>query len=270
MFAQLIDFKDESEVLYQLLAPLEDADFERKTQFKGWTIHDVIAHLHLFNWAAEESIRDGDSFTRFYQGFGEQRRAGMTMMEATDRWLDDNAGGARNRALLEVWRELYLGMAERLADVDPKMRVKWAGPDMSVRSSLTARLMETWAHGQEVFDLLGEERIEHDRIKNIAVLGMNTFGWTFKNRGLDVPEDVPYVRLVAPSGEIWEWKGPSESNRIDGSAVEFCQVVAQTRNIADTELAVTGETATRWMSFAQCFAGPPEDPPAPGTRHRVG
>ncbi len=48
--------------------------------------------------------------------------------------------------------------------------------------------------------------------------------------------------------------------------MEFCQVVAQTRNVADTRLVVKGDTAQRWMQIAQCFAGPPNDPPAKGTR----
>ena len=55
---------------------------------------------------------------------------------------------------------------------------------------------------------------------------------------------------------------------IEGSATEFCQVVTQVRNIADTRLKVAGEAATRWMAIAQCFAGPPETPPAPGSRFR--
>jgi hypothetical protein len=46
-------------------------------------------------------------------------------------------------------------------------------------------------------------------------------------------------------------------------------VVAQTRALADTSLRVEGEIARRWLSIAQCFAGPPEDPPQPGVRHRV-
>jgi len=56
---------------------------------------------------------------------------------------------------------------------------------------------------------------------------------------------------------------------VAGDATEFCQVVTQTRNVADTRLDVKGETAVRWMAMAQCFAGPPEDPPEPGTRHTV-
>ena len=56
------------------------------------------------------------------------------------------------------------------------------------------------------------------------------------------------------------------TNRIEGQASEFCQVVTQVRNIADTSLRVTGDPATRWMAIAQCFAGPPVDPPAKGVR----
>ena len=141
---------------------------------------------------------------------------------------------------------------------------------MSVRSSITARLMETWAHAQAVYDLLGQQRTNTDRIKNVVVIGINTFGWTFRNRDIPVPEDVPYLRLTAPSGEIWEWNQATQGNMIEGSAVEFCQVVTQVRNIADTALRVAGETATAWMSIAQCFAGPPENPPQPGSRYKQG
>ncbi|MEM7212895.1 MAG: maleylpyruvate isomerase family mycothiol-dependent enzyme, partial [Pseudomonadota bacterium] len=154
----------------------------------------------------------------------------------------------------------------KFAAADPKARVKWAGPDMSTRSSITARQMETWAHAQEVFDVLGLERTEADRIKNIAHLGVSTYGWTCVNRGEPVPEPAPYVRLTGPSDAIWEWGEASDAERVEGSAVEFAQVTAQTRNIADTALQTTGPNAKRWMSIAQCFAGPPNDPPAPGAR----
>jgi hypothetical protein len=83
---------------------------------------------------------------------------------------------------------------------------------------------------------------------------------------LEVPPDIPYVRLTAPSGEIWEWNEPNQDNRVEGLAAEFCHVVTQGRNISDTHLEVVGETATRWMAIAQCFAGGPEDPPKPGER----
>jgi hypothetical protein len=57
-----------------------------------------------------------------------------------------------------------------------------------------------------------------------------------------------------------------QDNSVEGSAAEFCQVVTQVRNIADTKMRVVGPAAAAWMSIAQCFAGPPEDPPPLGTR----
>lgn len=264
MFEQVTDFLDESEALYALLEPLADADFARETQFRGYTIGDVVGHLHHWNVAADLSLRDPAAFQAFFaviaKGIGQGRR----LPEICDEWLAGLAG----RALLREWRRFYRELVLHFGKADPKARVKWAGPDMSVRSSITARLMETWAHGQEVYDVLGVERVDTDRIKNIAQLGVNTFGWTFVNRRLEVPKDVPHVRLRAPSGAVWEWNPPSETNRVEGSATEFCQVVTQVRNVADTRLVVTGEVAQRWMSIAQCFAGAAADPPAPGTRFR--
>lgn len=262
MLQQAVDFRDESEELYQILEPLSEADLERETLFNRWTINHVIGHLHLWNWAADATLTDAAAFLAFFDTFRKDVvHLGFRGFE--DRWL----AGRHGRALLNEWRDLYLAMSERYAQANPKQRVRWAGPDMSVLSAITARLMETWAHGQAVYDVLGKTRTDTDRIRNIAHLGVNTFGWTFSNRDLEPPGETPYVRLVAPSGEIWEWHTENTTERIEGSATEFCKVVTQTRNIADTGLKVSGPGATQWMALAQCFAGPPVDPPAPGTRH---
>ena len=77
---------------------------------------------------------------------------------------------------------------------------------------------------------------------------------------------MPYVRLTLPSGALWEHGAESMTDRVEGTAVDFCRVVTQGRNIADVDLEVAGEPAQTWMALAQCFAGQPSDPPAPGTR----
>ena len=74
------------------------------------------------------------------------------------------------------------------------------------------------------------------------------------------------VLVLNPSGETWEFNEPDESNLVKGDAVQFCHVVTQGRNIQDVNLEVRGEPAQKWMAIAQCFAGPPEDPPALGSR----
>ncbi|MCY3970432.1 MAG: TIGR03084 family metal-binding protein [Acidobacteria bacterium] len=263
-FQQIADFRAECDCLAEILEPLADSDFEQPTLFKEWTLHDVVAHLHIFNYAADASIHDHAAFEEFKR-FMAARRGRLTLREQTDEWFE----GKRNRPVYDVWRAYYPAMCDRLDGVDPRMRVEWFGPPMSARSSITARQMETWAHGQEVFDVLGLDRRDTDRIRNIVFLGLNTFGWTYAVRGLDRPDTVPHLRLTAPSGAIWTWNEDEDANRISGEAVEFAQVVTQVRNIADTSLRVIGPIATEWMSMAQCFAGPPETPPAPGTRHKA-
>ena len=251
MLKQASDFRDESEALYRLLSTLRDDDFNAPTQFKEWTANDVLGHLHMWNWAADLSLNDEDGFPVFMKdvmsAFGS---GGMRKFEC------DWRKGLSGKALLEAWWEFCAPVSECFESADPKARVQWAGPDMSVRSSITARLMETWAHGQALYDLLGVQRQDSDRIQNIAILGVNTFGWTYKNRGLAIPDAMPLVKLTAPSGDTWIGTAPG------------C-TISHVRNIADTALDVRGDNATQWMSIAQCFAGPPENPPPPGTRFAV-
>lgn len=263
MLQQAIDFQSESDALYELLQPLGDEEFARKTLFKDWSINDVLQHLHFFNYAADLSLGDEEGILKLLADLKAGMEKGETLIGYTDKQLD----GVKGQALLKLWHDYYTGMLDNFHAVDPKMRVKWAGPDMSVLSSITARLMETWSHGQEIYDLLGVVREDRDHIKNVVVIGNNTFGWTFVNRGEEVPEDKPFLKLTAPSGEIWEFNEPSDSNFIEGSASEFCQVVTQTRNIKDTNLKVEGDIASNWMAVAQCFAGEARTPPAPGSRH---
>lgn len=262
---QAEDFWQETLSLAAIMDPLGDAEFSTVTQFKNWTIQDVIGHLHMFNHGANVSLRSGDEFEEFFAPFRAGMAEGRTLVDLQYDWLGDLSG----RALYDTWLATSEDVAKNFAAADPKQRLRWAGPEMSARSFISARQMEVWAHGQEVFDVLGKEREEHDRLKNIAHLGVTAYGWTFINRKQDVPEPAPYLRLTAPSGGIWEWNEQSKVERLEGSAVEFCQVVTQVRNIADTSLKTTGSNAERWMAMAQCFAGPPENPPAPGSRHRA-
>lgn len=259
---QAEDFRLESRNLAALLEGIGDKDFDRPTLFKDWTIDHVIGHLHMFNVAARATLESEAEFQVIFAPIAAGLAKSHTFLERQFPWLD----GLRGRALFENWRAGAEQTADAYAAADPKQRVSWAGPQMSALSSITARQMETWAHGHEVFDVLGVRRVETDSIRNIAHLGVSTFGWTFVNRGLSVPDPAPFVQLTGPSGAVWEWNTPQDDNAVRGPAVAFAQVVTQTRNIGETDLMVTGQTARDWMRMAQCFAGPPHDPPATGQR----
>ena len=263
---QISDLRAEADEFDALLAGLKPGAWTRPTQFKAWTAEDIVRHLHAGDLLALASATGPETFAKMYdeaqalRAQGKTRRAVELLRIGTD-----DAGDALRRR----WRSTLARLCDVLAAKPADARLKWAGPDMGVRMFTTARQMEIWSHGQAIYDLSGQERpAPAARLRNIAEIGVRTFGWTFTVHKLPVPPSVPHVRLSAPGGEIWEWNAGNATDRIDGEALAFCQVVTQTRNIADTALQVTGETARHWMSIAQCFAGPPETPPAKGTRFR--
>ncbi|MEM7292724.1 MAG: TIGR03084 family metal-binding protein, partial [Pseudomonadota bacterium] len=246
-----------------LLADLPEGDWIRKTQFNDWTLQDVIVHLHFWNLAADLSLTQPTEFKTHIQDVLDK------IPTLGFRQVENEYVHERGPALFSAWRSHFADMAQRWFEVNPKLRVDWAGPSMSARSSITARQMETWAHGQEAFDLLGVTREDGDRLRNIVYLGVNTFAWSHQVQGFDVPDQLPAIRLKSPTGETWEHGDSTSQSTITGSATEFAQVVTQTRNVEDTRLAVEGDIALRWMRTAQCFAGPKETPPRPGTRFKV-
>lgn len=257
-----LDFRDEVDDFHAFLQTLKPADWDRETAFNEWTPWDVVAHLHYFDRVSQASL-EGEEV------FGPERKALFAAIGAgrSNKQLARERFGELDAAkLLGAWQQTAHGLADALGESDPKRRLPWFGPDMGVSMFTTARYMETWAHAQEVYDVVGAIRSHSDRIKHVATIGVKTFGWTFANRKLEIPGPPPYVRLVAPSGEIWEWHEPNERDCIRGDALNFCHVVTQGRNIADTPLVVRGSVAKQWMKIAQCFAGGPVDPPAPGKR----
>jgi len=259
---EIEDLREEGNELRALLETLEDADWARPTPFKQWTVFDVVAHLHYSDRCALASLKGREAFDKETAAMRSVIERGGSLRDFTR----DEVGPLEGRRMLALWRDTFRDMCDRFAALEPKTRLPWFGPDMGLRMFVTARQMETWAHGQDVYDLLERPRRYTDRIRSIAHIGVSTFAWTFANRGLPVPGPAPYVRLTAPSGAIWEWNEPDEENRVEGLAAEFCHVVTQNRNIADAALIVVGEPAKRWMAIAQCFAGNPETPPPPGVR----
>jgi uncharacterized protein (TIGR03084 family) len=133
---------------------------------------------------------------------------------------------------------------------------------MSMTSFVTARLMETWAHGQDVLDAIGHQPIVSNRLRHVAFIGVRARPFAYVNRGLEVPDGDVRVELTAPDGDTWTF-GESSTDVVRGSALDFCLVVTQRRHRADTDLVIEGPLAEGWMSIAQAFAGPPTDGRAP-------
>jgi uncharacterized protein (TIGR03084 family) len=160
-------------------------------------------------------------------------------------------------SVLPSWHEERRLVIEALAAIDPKARVPWYGPPMSPMSFGTARLMETWAHGQDIVDALGEKREPTDRLRHIAHLGVRTREFSYSIKGRAAPDVPVFVALTSPAGDKWMWGDNRAADRISGTALDFCLLVTQRRLLDDLSLSVVGDAAHEWMSIAQAFAGEP-------------
>ena len=254
------DLASEHAALDTVLTPLSDEQWCSATPAEGWSVADTVAHLTYFDRTAATAVTDPDEFQRSFEELLACAEGGVDALD------DLTIGWSREMSsaeLLAEWRKWRANLLSAAATLGPDDRVPWYGPSMGAKSFLTARLMETWAHGQDVVDAVGATRVHTDRLKHIAQLGYITRKWAYINRGEETPEGEIHLELTAPSGEIWSWGEQSAENRISGRAADFALVVCQRRNVADTELVVIGNVAGDWMAKAQVFAGPPTQGRAP-------
>jgi uncharacterized protein (TIGR03084 family) len=252
----IADLATEHRELDRIIAALEPASWLQATPAEGWDIRDQVGHLAFFDEQATIAASDPDAFSAGLNdiigdvdGFVNRPLERTRAMEPT--------------AVLGWWRTARATMLGSFEHLDPKSRIPWYGPAMSPASFVTARLMETWAHGQDVVDALTIEREPTDRLRHVAHIGVRARPNSYAARGLPVPEGVMRVDLRGPNGDIWSW-GEHGDNRISGDALDFCLVVTQRRHIADTDLLVEGPLAAEWMDIAQAFAGPPGSGRRPG------
>jgi uncharacterized protein (TIGR03084 family) len=259
----LEDFEAEYQDLLRVVSPLSDKapEWDLPTPAAGWAVRDQISHLAYFDVAAHLALEEPQKFALMAEAF--MTHEGDPMEGHLNRGR--SMGGDE---LLQWWVRSHQGLAEVLRTADPKARVPWFGPPMGMLSFVSARLMEVWAHGQDVVDALGATREPTDRLRHVAHLGVKARPYSYSVRGRDTPAGRIDVVLAAPSGEEWTWQigepvDGAPISTVSGAAKEFCLVVTQRRNVADTALMVDGDLAVDWIEIAQAFAGPagPGRPP---------
>ena len=252
--ALLADVEDEERELDAVVADLDGSEWDTPTPAEGWTVRDQIAHLAATETWAACSLTTPDVFrARFAELVADPERRARQVETGLLGCVPPEVG------VLAWWREQRAATLAALADHEPSDRVPWFGPDMSAVSFATARVMETWAHGQDVADALGVERGPSARLRHVAEIGVRTRGFVYASRDMPVPDAAVRVELTGPRGEVWTWGPDDATDRVRGSALAWCLVVTQRRNPADTDLVVEGDAAREWVAIAQAFAGPPTD-----------
>ncbi|MGY1687748.1 TIGR03084 family metal-binding protein [Geodermatophilus sp. SYSU D00867] len=244
------DLDAESADLDARVAPLDDAAWLTPTPAAGWDVRDTVNHLRFFDRDALLAVTDPAGFAALVAGLGEG--AGDYVERLTREGRADPPAD-----VLAAWRSGRAALAAALRAADPGVRVPWFGPPMSPASFVTARLMETWAHGQDVVDALGQTREPTARLRSVAEIGVRARPFAYAVRGLPVPDRPVRVELTGPGGESWTWGPGDAADVVRGTALDFCLLVTQRRHRDDLDLEVTGPAAREWAGIAQAFAGPP-------------
>ena len=258
----LTDLEAEGKSLDDLVAGIDDAQWALMTPAEPWTVADTIGHLLWTDRVSVVAATDPDGFQAFvadhFSNLGDDPITALAQQ----------AAAVPHDELLAAWRQERTALADALRAVPDGTKRPWFGPPMSPASMATARLMETWAHGQDVADTLGVERTPTLRLRHIAHLANRTRGFAYAAHDLDPPTAEVRVELDAPDGTTWTFGSDDAEQTVTGSALDFCLLAVQRVHRDDTDLVANGPDADQWLDVIQAFAGPPgEKRPPKGAGH---
>ena len=253
----LADLAVESAELDALVAPLPPAQWHHPTPAPGWTIAHQIGHLAWTDALATMSATDPAGFETAYD-------AELAAAEGHVEGAAAERAARGSAQLLASWRDGRTRLATALRAAPADARLPWFGPPMRPISMATARVMETWAHGQDVADALGVKRVPTDRLRHVAHLGVRTRDFAYSVHRRPAPPDPFRIELAGPAGELWAWGPIDAGQQVIGPALDFCLLVTQRRHRADLRLVAVGPAADEWLDIAQAFAGPPGRGRRPG------
>ena len=108
---QAEDFRAVSADVERLVGSLDEADYARATFFKGWTIDQILRHLHVWNQAAYWQLADE---TRL-KGFLGEIMGAMSGGGGLPAFEETYLGGLSGKTLFDEWRGFYQQVADAFA-----------------------------------------------------------------------------------------------------------------------------------------------------------
>jgi uncharacterized protein (TIGR03084 family) len=246
------DLRAEARALDALLTTLDPGGWLTPTPAAGWDIRDSVAHLAVGDELALECVVEDRVPVVMQQGI-EAVVAGEAAAHAFERTLVDRGRALEPSAVHHWWRKGNADLCTAVARVDPSHRLPWGPNQLSPASFVSARVMETWAHGLDCFDAVGAEPPYTDRLRHVADLSLRALPYAFMIHGADGPGPVR-LDLTSPSGDAW-CIGPEDATTvIAGAAADWCRVaVRRDRGDERTRLRGEGPDLEAVLSHVQAY-----------------
>ncbi|MDZ4828521.1 MAG: maleylpyruvate isomerase family mycothiol-dependent enzyme [Actinomycetota bacterium] len=244
--AGLDELEAEQRSVQDVVRAIGADDWLSPTPAWGWDVRDTIAHLADTDEVAADTMTGGPG------SLSARGELAASTEDVTYR------GVLRGRcidgsAVLAWWEAAAARERDLFTKLDPDTRVPW-GLGMKPRSFVSARLMETWAHGLDVYAALGAEPVDTDRLAHVAWLATKALPYAFSVVGRPQPPEPVRVELTLPSGAPWTDGPEGAENLIRGSAGQYCRVFVQRLPMSKaTDIEVRGEAAGAAIEVARAF-----------------
>jgi uncharacterized protein (TIGR03084 family) len=239
------DLEAEQRILQDFVRDIGIDDWFAPTPAWGWDVRDTISHLADIDEMAVATVHDAP---------GAINNVAARSASGEDTTYRGVLAGRKldGKSVLAWWERNAAIEREVLLAADPAARIAW-GIGMRAPSLVTARLMETWAHGLDVYAALSEEPTDTDRLAHVAWLATRALPYAYSVAGEDPPTAPVRVELTLPSGAPWTYGPADAADRITGTASDYCRVFVQRRPVADTTLVAEGDAARSALRVARAY-----------------
>jgi uncharacterized protein (TIGR03084 family) len=240
------DLEAEQAVVAGYVRDLDADGWLAPTPSWQWDVRDTVAHLAHTDEVAIDTMTGGPNALTAV--------AGALASSEDVTYLGVLRGRRRSGPdVLRWWEEQSAREREHLRALEPSTRVPW-GIGMSASAFVTARMMETWAHGLDVAAAVGAEVRDTDRLASVAWLATRALPYAYSVAGRPAPETPIRVDLTLPSGAPWSTGPEAAANRITGPASEYCRVFVQRLpRVKATGLHAEGDAAVDALEVARAY-----------------
>jgi uncharacterized protein (TIGR03084 family) len=241
----LDDLEAEQRDLLDVVGALTPDEWLTPTPAWGWDVRDTIAHL-----ADTDELAVGTATGGEYALNAHADRAASSE-DVTYH------GVLRGRRLPGAdvgawWYRSSGAVRATLGGLPADARIPW-GIGMRTPSLITARMMETWAHGLDVRAALGVSAYDSDRLAHVAWLATRALPYAFSVAGREMPSAPLRIELQLPSDAVWTYGPENAADRITGSAGDYCRVFVHRRSRTDTSLVIEGDAAEAAITVARAY-----------------